>query len=144
MGGFTLIGPTYIFHSLPAKMRCRCMGFKGNIPLDVENLLVNQSNKCLDLNLLPEDIRDKMMTSHLGDNFNYEVTKRLTQEEKEAANIKWFTDMVDNRNNIYSEIIYTNDQPSMFEGMFQTLDVDNQQTTEVRLENLIKERNKLY
>lgn len=144
MGGFTLIGPKYIITNIPGKIRCRCTGFKGNIPLDIENILVNQSNKCLDLSVLPQDIRNEMLASHLGDSFDYKVTKRLTQEEKEAENTKWFSDMVDNRNNIYSEIIYTSNPSSMFEGMFETLNVDNQETTEVKLENLIKERNKVY
>lgn len=144
MGGFTLIGPTYIIKSIPGKLHCRCRGFKGNIPLDIENILVNQSNKCLDLNVLPEDIRNEMMTSHLGDNFNYTVTKRLTQEEKEEENKKWFSNMVDDRNRLYSEIIYTNDNQSMFDTMFETMAVDTQEATETKLQNLIKERNKVY
>lgn len=44
MGGFTLIGPTHTFNSCPEPdgMRCRCMGFKGEIPLDVENILLKK------------------------------------------------------------------------------------------------------
>ena len=144
MGGFTLIGPTYIINSIPGQIKCRCTGFKSNIPLDVENILVNQSNKCLDLSILPEDIRNRMMSSHLGDNFNYKVTKRLTQEEQEAKDKQWFSDMIDDRNRLYSEITYTNNTSSIFKEMFETLSVDNQQTTEAKLENLIEERNKVY
>jgi hypothetical protein len=85
-----------------------------------------------------------MISSHLGDNFNYKVTKRLTQEEQEAKDKQWFSDMVDKRNSIYSEITYTNNTSPMFKEMFETLSVDNQQTTEAKLENLIEERNKVY
>lgn len=144
MGGFTLIGPTYIIKSIPGQIRCRCSGFKGNIPLELEYVLVNQSNKCLDLSILPEDIRNQMMTSHLGDNFNYKVTKKLTNEEKEAKDKQWFSDMVNDRNRLYSEITYTNNTPTMFKEMFETLSVNNEETTEAKLENLIKERSKVY
>jgi shikimate kinase len=81
------------------------------------------------------------MSSHLGDNFNYKVTKRLTQEAKDK---QWFSDMIDDRNRLYSEITYTNNTSSIFKEMFETLSVDNQQTTEAKLENLIEERNKVY
>lgn len=144
MGGFTLIGPTYIINSIPGHIKCRCTGFEGNIPLDVENILVNQSNKCLDISILPEDIRKKMMTSHLGDNFNYKVTRILKQEEKDAKEKQWLSNMVDDRNRLYSEITYTNNTSTMFKEMFDTMSVDNHETIETKLENLINERNKVY
>lgn len=144
MGGFTLIGPTYIISNIPGHIKCRCAGFKGHIPLDVETILINQSNKCLDLSILPEDIRNRMMSSHLGDNFNYKVTKRLTQEEKDAKEKQWLSNMVDDRNKLYSEITYTNNTSTMVKEMFDTMSVDNHETIETKLENLIKERNKVY
>jgi hypothetical protein len=143
MGGFTLIGPTYIINSIPGRLHSQT-GFKGNIPLDVEDILVNQSNKCLDLSVLPEDIREGMKNSNLGDNLNYKITKHLTQDEQKAKNKQWLSDIVDDRNKLYSQITYTNNTSSMFKEMFETLSVDNQQTTEAKLENLIEERNKVY
>lgn len=142
MGGFTLIGPTHIFNSCPDSMPCRCTGFKGEIPLDVENILLKKEDKFLDFGILPQDIRDNMMKSHLGSNFQYTVTKRSTQEEKDAKEKQWLLDMVDMRNNIYSEINYSNTTSQ--NSMFETLSIDNETTIDTKLENLLKERSKTF
>ncbi len=145
MGGFTLIGPVYTFKSLQG-MPCRCHGYIGNIPSDIENILLNQERKVLDLNIIPEIERKVMMDHHLGNNFNYSITKHLTKEEKEAKDKQWFVDMVAKRDNIYSEITYSNNKAtsSQLDSMFETMSVDNQTNFETRLEDLIEERNKNY
>jgi hypothetical protein len=145
MGGFTLIGPLYTFKSLKG-MPCRCHGYVGKIPSDIENILVNQERKVLDLCIIPENERKVMMDHHLGNNFNYSVTKHLTKEEEEAKEKKWFDDMVAKRDNIYSEITYSNNKEpsSQLDAMFETMSVDNQTNIETRLEDLIAERSKNY
>jgi len=136
MGGFTLIGPAYTIRSLAGVHRCRCTGFKGYIPADVEQVLVNQENKTLDIAVLPNDIRSKMMTAHLGDNFNYSVSKTVTKEEQEAKDKQWFTDMSytsDNYGSINQEPVPT----------FDTLTIDTLTHTAKKLEELIADREKM-
>ena len=136
MGGFTLIGPVYTIRSLAGVHRCRCTGFKGYIPADVEQVLVNQENKTLDIAVLPIDIRNKMMTAHLGDNFNYTVSKTVTKEEQEAKDKQWFTDM-SRTDSLYGTI---NFEPTM---AFNNLTVDTLTHTAKKLEDLIAERQKM-
>lgn len=145
MGGFTLIGPSYTFKSL-AGMRCRCTGYTGKISADIEKTLVSQEQQYLDLSIFPEDVRENMMKHHLGNNFNYTATKRLTKEEEEAKEKQWLTDMIAMRDNIYSEITYINDKPSSstLDTMFATVSVDNEKNIGTKLEDLIAERSKQY
>jgi hypothetical protein len=48
MGGFELIGPTYIFKSIKTSgILCDCMGFRGTIDSKTEKILLK--NNILDL-----------------------------------------------------------------------------------------------
>lgn len=142
MGGFTLIGPSYTFRSLPSGMRCRCCGYSANISKDIENIMINQQKQILDLTIFPDDVRSAMLRHHLGDNFNYKVTKTVTKEEKEVQDKQWFENMASMRDNIYSEAVYDNDnnQGSQVDNMFTTITIDNELNLDKRLESLIAER----
>jgi len=149
MGGFTLIGPSYTFRSLPSAsgMHCRCYGYTAKISKDIENLMMNNKKQVLDLTIFPDDVRTTMLNHHLGDNFNYKVTKTITEEEKYAQDKQWFEDMSAARDNMYSEIVYSNtenQESSQVEDMFKTIAVDNETNLERKLEDLIAERNRYY
>lgn len=67
MGGFRLLGPNYTIQSLPSKEMCKCMGYKGEISMEVETTLVNDSEKKLkQLPFSKENV-------HLGDNMYYKA-----------------------------------------------------------------------
>jgi hypothetical protein len=127
MGGFTLIGPSYTFRSLPSERRCRCRGYSANISKDIENIMINQQKHVLDLTIFPDDVRSTMLRHHLGDNFNYKVTKTITKEEKEAQDKQWFEDMSEIKDNTCR--------------MFETITIDNETNLDKKLEDLIAERN---
>jgi hypothetical protein len=141
MGGFTLIGPSYTFRSLPSERRCRCRGYSANISKDIENIMINQQKHVLDLTIFPDDVRSTMLRHHLGDNFNYKVTKTITKEEKEAQDKQWFEDMSEIKDNTCSKIIYTNNGTSQVDRMFETISIDNETNLDKKLEDLIAERN---
>ncbi len=150
MGGFTLIGPSYTFRSLPSAsgMHCRCYGYTAKISKDIENLMINNKKQVLDLTMFPDEVRTTMLNHHLGDNFNYKVTKTITEEKKYAQDKQWFEDMTVARDNIYSEIIYSDDiknqESSQVDGMFETISIDNETNLDRKLEDLIAERNRYY
>lgn len=77
MGGFTLIGSHYVFQNLPNKVQCRCIGFVGNIGSDVENILLNDVDKRLKLETLPEDLVMSMESFHLGEEMRYSVKRKI-------------------------------------------------------------------
>lgn len=80
MGGFTLIGPHYVFQNLPNIVRCRCLGYTGTIDLDTENLLLNDPAKKLNLENLPDELLLLMEGYHLGDEMRYTVKKRIPEK----------------------------------------------------------------
>lgn len=88
MGGFRFQGPNYRIESLPSYPMCRCIGYQGQIDEAVEKLLVEKQNKSLVLSELPQDLQDKMATSHLGNTMAYEVihksryTRNITAERE--------------------------------------------------------------
>ena len=71
MSGFTLIGPSFTIRSIAG---AHCWGgFSGTIPAHVEDILVNQENKTLDIAVLPADIQSNILKTHHGNNFSYAV-----------------------------------------------------------------------
>lgn len=70
MGGFRLLGPNYTIQSLRTEVMCKCMGYKGQVSEEVENILVNHPEKKLD----PTLINSK--SAHLGETMCYKVIHR--------------------------------------------------------------------
>lgn len=81
MGGFRLLGPNYTIQSLPAKYKCKCMGYIGEINEDTEQELVNNPTKTLPL-YLQELLKKK---AHIGDNLLYRVISREEDKDFEGA-----------------------------------------------------------
>jgi hypothetical protein len=146
MGGFTLVGPTYTIKSTGVSM-CRCTGFRGDITEDIETLLVNQDNPYLDVAMLPQELQENMMKSHIGNSLHYKVVKHFfTEEEQETMQKEWSDKMIADRNKIYEEITYQKNPPSadtnMLDLMFQTLDTSLSNSN--NLEAVFQERINLY
>lgn len=72
MGGFYLIGPTHTIRST-APRTCRCMGYRGGIDQQVQDLLMNNSSHVLDIDQLPQWLADQMLTCHIGDDLGYAI-----------------------------------------------------------------------
>lgn len=71
MGGFRLLGPNYTIQSLPAKERCKCMGYKGVISEETEEILVSLPTK-----ELPPYLVSTFGSKHVGDNLLYKVISK--------------------------------------------------------------------
>ena len=81
MGGFTLIGPSYVFQNLPQHQQeqCRCLGFNGEISRQVEDILLNNRDQTLRLEDLPDDeyeLLERLENTHLGTEMRYSIQKR--------------------------------------------------------------------
>lgn len=80
MGGFTLVGPNYVFQNLPNKIQCRCLGFTSKISTEVEELLRNDLTQTLKRETLPDELSEAMEGFHLGDEMRYTVKKRVSND----------------------------------------------------------------
>ena len=77
MGGFTFIGPNYIFENIPAPRTCRCIGFHGEVSQLLETYLLNKRPKILDVAELPDTgLVKHLQNIHLGDVRAYTVRTR--------------------------------------------------------------------
>jgi hypothetical protein len=85
MGGFTLIGPHFIFENLPNKVRCRCLGFTASVDQTIEDLLLHKDQKILDTSALPDSLLQAMEGFHLGDEKHYVVKRRVSQTESKIV-----------------------------------------------------------
>lgn len=82
MGGFTLIGPHYTFENKPNAVKCRCLGYTGTISGEVENALLLDKDKLLDLEKLPDELLLLMEGYHLGEEMHYVIRKRINTENR--------------------------------------------------------------
>lgn len=83
MGGFTLVGDNYVISST-ARVECRCTGFHGRIPKDVQDMLVQKHEYILNLQELPKDLREKMEYCHLPTDMRYTARKISPPRERPA------------------------------------------------------------
>ena len=72
MGGFTLKGPTHTIVST-APINCRCLGYQCSIEQDLQDYLIHKRPHILDLDDLPQSLKDDMNECHLPDDMSYEI-----------------------------------------------------------------------
>ena len=96
MGGFTLIGPNYVFQNLPNAVRCRCLGYEGQINSIVENFLYSNPSHELNVEALIDispELAESMQGFHLGDNMHYSIKPRVTNQNSAWSSSQ--TDTID-------------------------------------------------
>lgn len=71
-----MIGDHYVFQNLPNKIQCRCLGFTGYIPAETETMLLQNPDRTLNLESLPDALMENMQNVHLGDNMKYTIKLR--------------------------------------------------------------------
>lgn len=82
MGGFTLVGPHYVFNNIPTPHQCRCIGYNGAVNQTVESFLLNKEEKVLDSLQLPDEkLISEMKPYHLGEERRYTVHKRINEQD---------------------------------------------------------------
>lgn len=79
MGGFYLKGPTHTIRST-APVLCRCTGYSGSIDQQLQNFLINKVDRVLDLDELPESLKNTMKKHHLPDDMSYSISPNFKPE----------------------------------------------------------------